>query len=143
MDLSEDAGGGGWGGQCDPQPNAQFMMATETGKRTWSAFLFGAWAVHRSPQLVGFARIDPDSWQVSYVPTGQALGIAAEFGFWDAIRIARALEDTELLSSGDLSEIDEDVCCIFEAAVGAALHDHYVWPIYAITEEVCDGQISL
>lgn len=129
-DIGEETGDG-WGAPSEVIPNSVVRIRMVPGSRLVRAYTFGSWAVHRATNLFGVRpHPHPESWAVSHVPSGCSVGIAAELTFWDAIRIARALDDTGLFPSADLSE--PDGCWIFEAAIGAALHDHYVWPLSAL-----------
>jgi hypothetical protein len=119
----------GWGAPCVPEPDVMATIATTTGRLVpMAAYQFGAWLVHRSVEVNG-ARCQPDSWAVSHDPSGRSIGLALELTFWEAIRIAMALDDTGIMV-GDLSEVDSDEIEIFKAAIGAALNDHYVWPLH-------------
>lgn len=117
----------GWGAECDPQPTDMVRLA-KTG--TVPAFVFGVWAVHRSVPVISVVITpDPKAWSVSHIPSGLSLaGYVAEPYFWDAIRVARALDD-----AGVLLAVEEFSCIesmqIAQSAVGAALNDHYVWPL--------------
>ena len=125
--TDEDAGPCGWGAPCEAEPDSTIQIRGKHGLGGAArAYLFGAWAVHRSV-MVDDKVCDPDSWAVSHVPTGLSIGLALELGFWDAVRIARALDDTGVFTGKDFDEYDD--AFIFESAIGAALHDHYVWPM--------------
>ena len=125
---------GGWGAPCDANlvDHVTLRRAGHRQGAVVTAFIFGVWAVHRS-QIVNDQWCDPQSWGVSHAPTGLSIGIALELSFWEAVRIARALEDTGVFDNAVVKDTfivcDEEAPMIFEAAIGAALHDQYVWPM--------------
>lgn len=124
----DDTEPSGWGAPCEARPDTPIRIRIGQSRVAINAYVFGAWAVHQATGVAGFEpRPDPKSWGVSHVPTGCSIGLALELGFWDAVRIARALDDTGIAPRVDLA--GQDMREIFEAAIGAALHDHYVWPM--------------
>ena len=132
MSLETEDESAGWGAPCEARPDTLIKIRTGQSWRAINAYVFGAWAVHRSAGVAGILpRPDPDSWAVTHVPSGCCIGLAIELEFWDAIRIARALEDTRILEEHDDVSVPYDDGLIFQAAIGAALHDHYVWPLTA------------
>lgn len=99
--------------------------------------MFGVWAVHRAVptdrDLIDGKDIDPTAWSVSHLPTGRSVSpFLVEPDFWMAMRVARALDDTGIFLDEDLSSA-EDVQ-IFMSAIGAAMNDHYVFPIYTLSD---------
>lgn len=130
--MSDDAEPAGWGAPCDARPDTKVKISIAgcSSKTEVDAYVFGSWAVHRAVGVAGIERRpDPDSWAVSHRPTGHSIGLALELGFWDAIRIALALDDAGILVTSRL--LDQETSRIFEATIGAALNDQYVWPIDA------------
>jgi hypothetical protein len=101
--------------------------------------MFGVWGVHRSVESVDDEHIDPMSWGVTHSPTGRGLGVAKELDFWTAVRIALALDDIalfdDILDPEEFETTPQEDVGIFLAAVGAAMHDHYVWPLN--TKSIC------
>lgn len=122
----------GWGAPCDPE------LRDTVGIRCRSkiiarvrALIFGAWAVHRAVPVDMYmeAPVDPAAWGVTHVPSGYTIANwVADLAFWDAVRVARALEDSGILPD-DRLECD---VWLLTAVIGAALQDHYVWPLYEI-----------
>jgi hypothetical protein len=61
---------------------------------------------------------------------------ALVFGDWSVhqqplwVRISRALEDADPFPHGIVDASDDEGMCLALSAVGAALNDDYVWPIY-------------
>lgn len=119
--------GDGWGAPCEANPTTPVTIAHAHGTRDVMGFVFGAWAVHRAVPVDGCTSPDPDTWAVSHIPTGTSIGLVLEISFWDAIRVARALEDTGVFPDDSLD--CEDGSMIFQSAIGAAMSDHYVWPL--------------
>lgn len=123
--------GDGWGAPCEVSPDTVVRLGNGKLLFDSTAYVFGDWAVHRSTGLDGIhPHPDPNSWAVSHVPSGRENGLAVELEFWDAVRIARALEDacpSLVVSANGIIDVDEFF--LFEAAIGAALQDHYVWPL--------------
>lgn len=122
----------GWGSPCAPDPTDIVRCHMPTGGFfPVPAFVFGAWAVHRSISIKDLIlRPSPSAWNVSHVPTGTALAqFVAEPSFWEAIRIARALDDSGLYQTARSVKVADDDYYVLLAVVGAALHDHYVWPL--------------
>jgi len=124
----------GWGAACAPAPMDPVRIRQEGTKRlaTVMGYRFGAWAVHRAVPVDGvMTTVATDAWAVSHVPTGMAIGWwLAEPTFWDAVRVALALHDSHLFPDAhavDASTLDES-CCL-QAVIGAALQDHYVFPV--------------
>lgn len=122
----------GWGAPCEPQPSTAVILETERGgKMSVPSFVFGVWAVHRSVHVIEVITT-PDSslWCISHVPTGRSMAeFVGENDFWTSVRVARALEDSNPCPDDDLLNYDEDAWWVVCSAVGAALNDHYVWPL--------------
>lgn len=97
----------GWGAPCEPQPSTAVILETERGgKMSVPSFVFGVWAVHRSVHVIEVITTpDPSLWCISHVPTGRSMA--------------------EFVGEND----DEDAWWVVCSAVGAALNDHYVWPL--------------
>lgn len=126
----------GWGAPCSPTPDEPVPIRLGTKHFiTVMGYRFGAWSVHRARPIDGvMTAVDPDAWAVSHVPTGMALGSwVAELTFWDAVRVATALHDSGLYPDAviDTGNVDDNVdgTCLIMAVIGAALQDHYVFPI--------------
>lgn len=124
----------GWGAPCCVQLADTVACATATGVVSTRGLVLGSYAIHMTMGYtgVGGAIVDPNTWTVTHMPTGSAMGPwCAELGFWDAYRVALALDDSGLCSTDDLSACD--LLWMVEAVIAAALQDHYVFPL-AITE---------
>jgi hypothetical protein len=133
-EIDDERGPCGWGAPCEPRPTTVVRLDTENGcKMSVPSFVFGVWAVHRSVHVSGVITIpDPLLWCISHVPTGKSMaGFVGELDFWTAVRVARALEDSNPFPDDDLPSSDEDAAWIAYSVIGAALNDHYVWPLTA------------
>lgn len=133
--MIEEIEHAGWGAPCAPQPTTVVKIRLDgMGKPCYpvTAFVFGVWAVHRGtckssePRLVP----PPDSWSVSHLPTGMSALPDHFDDFWSCIRVARALEDSGVFrTKKSVLSPDLEETCLFFSIVGAALSDHYVWPL--------------
>ena len=84
----------------------------------------GAWYVW--PPDIGHRDRSPDErWTVGHAASGYAAPWDEDLTFWDALRVARALDD----AYPDLDLEDPPTTDQVEAVVGAAMADHYVFPI--------------
>jgi hypothetical protein len=98
------------------------------------AIVFGDWGVHQQPAMVGDQRTDPAMWAVSHLPTGHNIGVALDLTLWESVRIARALDDADPFPDGLFDASDDEGPWVALSAIGAALNDHYVWPICGYAE---------
>lgn len=132
----DDSDRDGWGMACTPTLRDEVRLRHRGVDGSISFFsvrgiVFGAWAVHPSYRVDGVVQgPDPDAWSVTHMPTGHSMaGLVAEPLFWDAVRIARALDDSGIFSDEDIEDgVELELFDILCSVVGAALHDHYVWP---------------
>lgn len=86
---------------------------------------FGDWYVieNTSPDAI---LDNPDSnFDVGHNPTGMKL--IGGMAWWDARRIAMAMDDADLVI--ELPPTDADMKEIVDGVIGAALMDHYVFPL--------------
>jgi hypothetical protein len=92
-----------------------------------AGFVCGAWYVHVNTSFDGVFSNPDSNFDVGYMDTGQKL--IGGLTFWEARRVALAMDDSDLTFSLDGSDLDPDTVYVVEAIIASALMDHYVFPI--------------
>lgn len=121
-----------WGVEFSAEPAETVWLDSKEGFTfPIKAFVFGDWALHKTVLSPGWTleTADSQSWSVAHIPSKSVLsddcGIVA-YPFWTSLNIARALGDSGIVIGRRPSK---DTIFLFEAIVGSAIADHYVWPL--------------
>jgi hypothetical protein len=102
------------------------LVSTAAGARMRKGIVVGGWYVW--PPDISVPGHGPDElWTVGHLESGLAVPLGEGLTFQDALRLARALDDA--FGAIGLDDLAETECGLFWSVLGAALADHYVFPI--------------
>lgn len=96
--------------------------------------LFGDWYVIEGSGPDSIGREPNSNFDVGHNLTGSQL--LGGLTFWEARRVAMALDDADQFISVYLSEMDDDIYWVIDAVVASALMDHYVFPLSTYMESL-------
>lgn len=99
------------------------LVLTDLGESRRHGISVGTWYVW-PPDISPPCGSPEERWTVGHADTGYA--VADALTFWDAMRVARALDDA--LPGFAVSDVQFETKFLIDAVIGSALSDHYVFP---------------